>query len=117
MHIFRSLIGQLNVRRAARARRRFRAGFPGMVPAISGVDWSRRLTDPTSFYLSGCHFFDHHQPEPWRRHQEDYTQNRHGFGGGALRVRWCLRFREFKQPPFAGNLQIGYHRFSPQITL
>ena len=94
-------------RRAATERRRLRESGADVVPEISCPEWKKSLTDPTTFYVQCCRYFDQNLPEDLRKHRHYFTQNRRGFGEDAFHTMWFLLFREFRPASF---LEIGVYR-------
>jgi predicted O-methyltransferase YrrM len=70
-------------------------------------DWSRSLTDPTSYYLDCFRFFHRCAPEILRDHRAYFSRHGRGFGEDAFHTMWWLLFRRFSIVNF---LEIGVYR-------
>jgi len=70
-------------------------------------DWSRSLTDPTSYYIDCFRFFHRCAPQILRDHRAYFSHHGRGFGEDAFHAMWWLLFRRFSIVNF---LEIGVYR-------
>jgi len=105
MSLLRQIKGKLFLMRSTLARRR---ALSGPIPELTRLeDWSRSLSDPTSYYLDCFRYFHSRLSPELRSHRTYFGEQRRGFGEDAFHVMWWMLYRRFKPGCF---LEIGVYR-------
>jgi hypothetical protein len=101
----RRLGGALHRRRSTQALRKVlsqNADFSAL------EDWTRSLSDPTSYYLDCVRCFHSPQfPDELKKHRGYFLKDQRGFGEDAFHVMWWILFCKLRPAHF---LEIGVYR-------